>query len=172
MKQLSFLLLITLLFVGCQSKDAKTTAKVDTTNYPYTSKKAYNWEMNSDSKNMIIAMNALKAFASKDTAALKPLIADSIHLSVDGYELNGTRAEFLKAAQQEMDKYNSISINMDDYESVVSADKTEEWVSLWYTQHSEGKDGKKGSVNMFNDIKIEKGKVTKWNEYVRHAMEK
>ncbi|MFA6277796.1 MAG: hypothetical protein WC622_13670 [Pedobacter sp.] len=166
MKRLSILLLPTLLFVGCQSKDSKTIK------YPYAVKKAYNWGMNPDPKNMTIAMNALKAFASRDTAALKTFMSDSVHLSADGYELNGTRAEFLKAAQQEMDKYNSITINMDDMESVVSEDKTEEWVSLWYKQYGESKDGKKSSISMFNDIKIENGKVARWTEYVRHPMER
>jgi len=173
MKQLSLLFLGILLFAACQNKEAETTeVKPDSATYPYTIKEAEKWEMNPDSKNMIIAMGVVKAFENRDTAALKEFIGDSINLVVDGYEFNGLKADFIKSAQEEMNKYKTILIKMEDAESVTNADKSKQWVSLWYKQYWEDKDGKKDSVNYFNDLKIKDGKVIVWSEYVQHAMKK
>lgn len=173
MKKLSTLFLCALLFASCQNKDVTTTdVKTDTTHYPYVIKDAENWEMNSDSRNLLIAMGAIKAFENRDTAALKSFIGDSINLVVDGYEFKGVRADFIKVAQEEMDKYKSITIKMEDAESVSNKDKSKQWVSLWYKQYWEDKTGKKDSVNLFNDLKIKDGKVVIWSEYAQHAMKK
>ncbi|TCD00661.1 hypothetical protein EZ449_20055 [Pedobacter frigidisoli] len=174
MKKISSLFVIALFFAACQNKEAKTTdsATADTTKYPYTPKKNRNWEMNADSKNMVVAMSALKAFANLDTTSLKPLLGDSLQLNVDGYEFKGTSSQFLKEAKHEMDKFKSIKIMLEDMESVISKDKTEEYVSLWYTQASEMKDGKTDTVNFFNDFKLKNGKVVHWSEYVQHPMKK
>ncbi len=173
MKKLAILFLGALIFASCKNKETSTAeVKSDTTTYPYIIKDAETWEMNSDSKNMVIAMSAVKAFENRDTAALKAFIGDSINLVVDGYEFNGTRADFLKNTQEEFGNFKSITIKMDDAESVSNKDKSKQWVSLWYKQYWEDKDGKKDSVNFFNDLKIKDGKVVIWNEYVQHAMKK
>jgi hypothetical protein len=174
MKKLTFLILIALSFAACQNKETTATAgsSSDTTKYPYTVKDPKEWEMNTDPANLLLAMNTVKAFENLDTAALKPFIGDSIHLVVDSYEFKGLKADFLKTAQGEMDKYKSITISLQDKESVISKDKAEEWVSLWYKQVSETKDGKKDTVNLFNDLRIKNGKVIIWSEYVQHPMKK
>lgn len=173
MEKLFVLFLGTLLFSACQNKETVTTdTKSDTALYPYVIKDAEKWEMNTDSKNLLIAMNAVKAFENRDTAALKAFIGDSINLVVDGYEFKGLKADFIKSAQEEMNKYKSITIKMEDAESVTNKDKSKQWVSLWYKQYWEDKDGKKDSVNYFNDLKIKDGKVVIWSEYVQHAMKK
>lgn len=174
MKKLSFLFLVALSFAACQNKETMATggSSSDTTKYPYTIKDPEEWEMNSDPKNLLLAMNTVKAFENLDTTALKPLIGDSIHLIVDSYEFKGLKGDFLKTAQMEMDKYKSITITLQDRESVISKSKKEEWVSLWYKQVSEMKDGKKDTLNFFNDLRIKDGKVIIWSEYVQHPMKK
>ena len=173
MKKLNALFFGVLLFAACQNKETATTdVKSNATVYPYTIKDAEDWEMSTDSKNMVIAMSAVKAFENRDTAALKAFIGDSINLIVDGYEFKGLKADFLKSAQEEMNKYKSITISMEDAESVTNKDKSKQWVSLWYKQYWEDKDGKKDSVRYFNDIQLKDGKVVIWSEYVQHAMKK
>lgn len=174
MKKLSLLFSIALLFAACQNKDVVTTdsAKADTTKYPYTPKKIQGWEMNRDSKNTVVAMSALKAFQNLDTMALKPFLGDSIHLTIDGYEFKGTNTQFLKEARHEMDRFKSIQIELQDMESVINKDKTDEYVSLWYKQISSFKDGKADTVNLFNDFKLKGGKIIEWSEYVQHPMKK
>ena len=174
MKKLSMLFFATALLAACQNKETTATAgsSADTTKYPYTIKDPKEWEMNTDPANLLLAMNTVKAFENLDTAALKPFLGDSINLVVDAYEFKGLKADFIKTAQMEMDKYKSLTITLQDRESVISKDKTEEWVSLWYKQVSETKDGKKDSVNFFNDFRIKNGKVIIWSEYVQHPMAK
>ncbi|RZL44003.1 MAG: hypothetical protein EOP00_21830 [Pedobacter sp.] len=174
MKKRSSLFLITLLFAACQGKETETTANLtaDTTKYPYEVKTPEDWEMNPDPKNLLVAMKALKAFENLDTTELKKYIGDSINLVVDGYEFKGRKAEFIKEAQMEMDKHKSITIKMEDRESVINKDKSKAWVSLWYKQYWEDKTGKKDSINYFNDLKIKDGKIVVWSEYGQHAMVK
>jgi hypothetical protein len=63
--------------------------------------------------------------------------------------------------------YKTISIKMDDWESVISKDKKDEWVTLWYTQHWETKAGVKDSSAIINDLKIKDGKIIRLDEYTR-----
>jgi len=174
MKKISIAIVGTLLFAACQPKETSSTTNevADTTKYAYTLKKDHHWEMNPDHKNLQTALNALKAFATLDTAALKPLIGDSVELTVDYYQFKGTGNQFIKEAKTHMDKFNSIEINMTDWESVISKDKSEEWVSLWYEQVSKMKDGKIDSVSYFNDFKLQNGKIVAWSEYAQHPMKK
>lgn len=175
MKKILSLSLIALLFAACQNKEAKTkdsATTADTTKYPYTVKKVQNWEMNSDSKNLVTAMTFIKTFENLDTASMGKVLADSVWLTLDGYQFKGTKPEFLKQVQGEFAKMSSFKIQMQDAESVINKDKSEEWVSLWYSQVSTTKDGKVDTVNLFNDIKLKDGKVIGLSEYVQHPMKK
>jgi len=55
---------------------------------------------------------------------------------------------------------------------VINKDKSEEWVSLWYSQVSTTKDGKSDTVSLYNDIKLKDGKVFRLSEYIQHPMKK
>lgn len=56
---------------------------------------------------------------------------------------------------------------MNDYESVISKDKKDEWVTLWYKQITTDKKGKVDSISVVDDIKIENGKITVLDEKSR-----
>ncbi|MDQ0639434.1 PBP1b-binding outer membrane lipoprotein LpoB [Pedobacter sp. W3I1] len=148
MKKLSSLIMAALLFAACQNKEAKTadTATADNTKYPYTIKQVQNWQMNPDTKNAITAMTLIKTFENLDTASMSKVLADSMALDVDGYKFKGTKAQFLKEIQGEFNKMKGFKIEMQDMESVVNKDKSEEWVSLWYSQVSTTKEGKSDTV--------------------------
>jgi len=174
MKQLPSLLFAALLFAACQNKEVKTTdaATADTTKYPYTIKKEQNWEMNPDSKNAVTAMTLIKTFENLDTANMGKVLADSVAFDLDGYRFKGTKPQFLKEIQAEFEKMKGFNIEMQDMESVVNKDKTEEWVSLWYNQVSTTKAGKADTVALYNDIQFKNGKVVRLSEYVQHPMKK
>jgi hypothetical protein len=55
--------------------------------------------------------------------------------------------------------YSAVKIKMNDWESVISADKTEEWVTLWYKEYHTDKKGNVDSMGVVDDLKIEKGKA-------------
>ncbi len=174
MKKLSTLIVATLLFAACENKEAKTTdtTTADSTKYPYTIKQVQNWEMNPDTKNAVTAMTLIKTFENLDTASMSKVLADSMALAVDSYQFKGTKAQFLKEVQGEFNKMKGFKIEMQDMESVVNKDKSEEWVSLWYNQVSTTKDGKTDTVALFNDIQLKNGKVVRLSEYIQHPMKK
>jgi hypothetical protein len=61
----------------------------------------------------------------------------------------------------------NILIKMYDWESVVSKDKSEEYVTIWYKQIWEDMKGNKDSASLVNDIKMKNGKITELDEYTR-----
>ena len=56
---------------------------------------------------------------------------------------------------------------MQDWESVISKDKNEEYVTIWYRQYGENEDGKKDSIDVINDLKMKNGKIIGLDEYRR-----
>ncbi len=60
-----------------------------------------------------------------------------------------------------------MEVKMQDWESVISKDKKQEWVTLWYTQKWEDMKGKKDSADIINDINIKNGKIVRLDEYTR-----
>ncbi|MDQ6889125.1 MAG: hypothetical protein M3Z56_02435 [Bacteroidota bacterium] len=56
---------------------------------------------------------------------------------------------------------------MQDWESVISKDKSEEWVTIWYRQKWEDMNGRKDSTDVVNDLKLKNGKIMRLDEYTR-----
>jgi len=59
-------------------------------------------------------------------------------------------------------------INMHDFESVISKDKKDEYVTIWYVETTTDKKGKTDSVAIVNDLKIVNGKIVALDEAIRH----
>jgi hypothetical protein len=57
---------------------------------------------------------------------------------------------------------------MNDWESVISADKKDEWVTLWYKQIQTDKKGKTDSLGVVDDAKIVNGKIVLLDEKIQH----
>lgn len=171
MRRIHLLFLAPLLMAACQPKPTAeaTSAGADSAlKLPYTLKKERVWEMNTDGHNLQAALNAIKAFEKNDTTAMKGLIADSIQVYYEGGEFKGKRADFLKAIKPEMDMYKNLQIDMEDWESVISKDKSEEWVGMWYKQKWQNDKGKTDSLQVYNDVQLKEGKLVKWVDYSRH----
>ena len=64
--------------------------------------------------------------------------------------------------------YGDLTINMQDYESVISADKQVEYVTLWYKQAWKDEKGKADSMNVIDDCKMKNGKMISLDEKVQH----
>ncbi len=56
---------------------------------------------------------------------------------------------------------------MEDWESVISKDKSEELVTLWYNYNTDTKAGVKDSVDVVNDMKFKDGKIVRLDQYTR-----
>lgn len=136
--------------------------------YPYTLSKPYqNWQAGSQ-QNAITVMKALKAFENGDLDACMTSFGDSVELCFDYLHTKLSNDSLKKWFTQERANYASLTVKMDDWEPVISSDKTEEWVTLWYKEIMTDKKGKTDSMSVINDAKMEKGKIVLLDEKTQH----
>ena len=176
MKKIFVIFLGAIAFAACNSKSstasesttdstgtASPTEKVD---YPYTIDHPDNWNIGS-SANTLTALTALKAFEDGDVEKSVGQFGDSVHLQFDALDTtlsnDGLKAMFTSLRNG----YKSINVKMSDWESVVSKDGKEEWVTMWYKQIWEDNKGKKDSADYINDIRLKNGKIIRLDEYTR-----
>ena len=180
MKKLALFFFAGIAFSSCNDQGAKTkevvkdSTSVTTTttpapaamNYPYTIKQPDNWESGSP-ENTMVALSALKDFENGKVAESMTYFGDSVHLQFDGLDKT-MPSDSLKALFTTFrNEMKSMEIRMDDWESVISKDKKEEWVTLWYRQKWENIKGKKDSADFVDDLKIRDGKIIRLDEYTR-----
>lgn len=172
MKQILAFFCMAFLVAACNNKQNKTTEATPTdaappaaeVTLPYTLASPYNnWSIGS-TENVAAAMNGLKAFVDNDFTALAATIGDSIVLDFDQLQVKLSRDSALKFFTTARAGYKDITIVMDDYVSVISADKKHEWVTLWYKQSWTDPKGMKDSMNVINDIKLSNGKMVALHE--------
>jgi hypothetical protein len=158
--------------LSCNNPAGKDTPKTDSAGgakpvYAYTISKPDNWETGS-SQNTAIALNALKAFEKSNIDESLTYFADTVKWRTDFMEgkfsKDTVKAMFTKARGD----MAAIKIDMRDYESVISKDKKDEYVTLWYMQTTTDKKGKTDSMAVINDMKIVNGKITELDEAFRH----
>lgn len=130
-----------------------------------------NWQMGS-TENVVAAMNSLKAFIDKDFAGIAATTGDSVELIFDYFHTKLSRDSAVKFFMEERNKYSELSVTMYDYESVISADKKNEWVTLWYKQRWKDAKGVADSMNVVDDVRIENGKMVELDEKVSHFPKK
>ncbi|MES2279731.1 MAG: hypothetical protein V4592_27110 [Bacteroidota bacterium] len=170
MKKAYLLFAIPLLMAACKQPAAKTDAPAAaaTPNYPYKIAHPDYWTMDTSHVNTMTALTTLKAFETMDTVTLKKGFADSLEFNYDGGKFKGPIAEFIKMTAGMSTTMKGLKIDMKDWESVVSSDKKEEWVTLWYIQKWTDDKGKADSVSLINDMQFKGGKIVKLNEYDMH----
>jgi hypothetical protein len=157
--------LCTLLFSCTDNKnDTELTANDSTDNkFAYTLDNP-EWKQGS-AENTRIAMAGLKAYETNNIAECITYMSDSIRFEFDGMEASMTRDSALTFLQQSRNMYKTLTVKMEDYESVKN-DKSE-FVSLWYKQIMETQDGIIDSLEVINDFKMKDGKITMINQKAR-----
>ena len=167
MKKVLLLLLPATMLLACNNESATTeTSKSDSTstsksedvNLPYTVERTPDWERG-DNANVAVAMNALRAYEVNDLNAFKQYVADSVEFYADTFIFKGSKDSLSKILGNWRNQTDSLQVKMQDYESVKSKGRGEEWVGLWYTEVNTTK-GKTDSMMVMDDIKIVNGKVT------------
>lgn len=178
MKKTIFVALASAFIFSCNSKpeSTETTAKdsaaaepvVENISYAYTPvhHQPDNWDMG-DQKNVALVLASLKAFENGKVEDALAAFADSVQWSADGFDKKLSKEEIRKEFTDAWAKMASTKIDMDDYETVVSKDKKDNWVGLWYKQTTTYKSGKKDSLYFMDDLKIENGKITVLDEKQR-----
>ena len=176
MKKLTVILLSGILFScnnnGTATKDvAKDSASGSATvasnpAYPYTIKHPDFWEIGS-SANTLAALSGLKAWEEGKMGESVKYFADSVHVQFDGLDKKLSNDSLKSMFTSSWNNYKSVQVRMEDWESVISKDKSQEWVTLWYTQIWETKAGVKDSSAIINDLQLKNGKIVRLDEYTR-----
>ena len=176
MKKIFIIFLGAIAFAACNSKSSTateattdstaTTSPTEKIDYPYTIDHPDNWNIGSSS-NTLTALTALKAFEDGNMEKSVSQFGDSVHLQFDALDTtlsnDGLKAMFTSLRNG----YKSINVKMSDWESVVSKDGKEEWVTMWYKQIWEDNKGNKDSADYIDDIRLKNGKIIRLDEYTR-----
>lgn len=169
MKQTAIVAFAVLSLFSCK-EDASTKTGNDSIpaklEYAYTIQNPDNWERG-DLKHVQTVMAALKAYETGDIAASVKNFGDSVELKFDGYEAKLSNDSLKAFFAQGRSSSASITIKMDDWESVISKDGKTEYVSLWYKEIRTDMKGKTDSVETMDDVRIEKGKIVSLNQKIR-----
>ena len=143
-------------------------AKAADVQLPFTLAEPYkNWQMGS-TENAVTAMQSLKAFVDRDFTGLAATLADSVEVRMDNFQSKKiSRDSAIKLFTEMRGTYQDIKITMYDYESVIAADKSEEWVTIWYKQVWTDDEGKKDSLSVIDDFKMKAGKMAVLDEKIQ-----
>jgi hypothetical protein len=171
MTKIFFIAVIALLAIGCTNKteskndDNMVSASSEKIDYAYVPKNHQpdNWDRG-DQKNVALVLNALKSWADGNIDESLKYFADSVNVAMDGIDKKVPK-DTLKTWFNHDNV--TIQIKMDDYETVTSKDKKDNWVSLWYTEVHTDKTGKVDSVYNMDDLKIDNGKIVVLDQKAR-----
>jgi hypothetical protein len=122
-----------------------------------------NWQIGS-TENVVVAMNSLKTFIDKDFTAMAATIGDSLYVDFDNYQAKMSHDSAVNWFTAMRPMYNDLKVTMYDYVSVISGDKSEEWVTFWYKQWWKNDKGVADSMNVTDDIKLKNGKMIELDE--------
>jgi uncharacterized protein YxeA len=176
MKKVIFFLLVIISVVSCSDSttaktdstdsSAITTTATDYSSYPYTIKNPDTWETG-NKQHTLNVLKSLKAYESGNIDEAVSYFADSVRIRFDELDAKVSNDSLKAMFKQLRGMSKMVKIDMHDWESVKSKEKNEEFVSLWYTQHWEDNNGKKDSLSVMDDLKIENGKIVELDEKTR-----
>ena len=180
MKKIFFYASVVLIAASCNNKGEETkTATADSTatvsNEPakpapelaYTLDHPYGDWQPGNAQNTATAMNALKGFATNNIAESLTNFGDSVRIRMDNYDEKVSHDSLNALFTTWRNNYSTVVIHMEDYLSVISKDKKDEWVTMWYKQINTDKKGKVDSVYCVDDVKLANGKIIVLEEAVR-----
>lgn len=173
MRKFFFIGAFALIIISCNNKASTETTTTteptkDTITYAYLPDgHDPDYWMPGDMKNAAIALNAIKGWETGNVDMAVATMADTVLWKADGFSgkvpKDTLRANFIDFWANT----SNVKVSMGDYESVISKDKKEEWVTVWYKQVVTDKSGKMDSASVVDDIKIENGKITVMDEKQR-----
>ncbi len=164
MRRLIPIVVCLFLLVACNNsesttvKDEKSDSATADIAYAYTTRNKPNWEIGNPA-NVAILLNALKAFETGKLDELNQYFADSVEFSADYVYFHGKRDSLLNIFRKDWETMQSMTVEMNDWETVHGKDNNEDWVSIWYKAKWVGKDGKTDSSFFMDDAKIVNGKI-------------
>jgi hypothetical protein len=178
MKKVLVFTAIAIFLISCNNRSESTATTADTTKttasatedlvYPYTLDEPYRDWQPGDKQHAVTVMKGLKAFENGDIDGCVAAFGDSVDLRFDHFRAKLSHDSLKKFFTQERANYNSLTIEMGDWESVISKDKKTEYVTMWYKQKWTDKKGKTDSLAIVDDAKIVNGKIVELDEKIQH----
>jgi ketosteroid isomerase-like protein len=175
MKKILFILIISMLYVACNtapSSEAKTAdsaspakASEPALTMPYTASFSSDISIGKQSDALTV-LNSYKAWETGDMTALANTLSDSVDMNFsDGTKFTGTRDSAVQMAKKYRDDIASIKIDVDVWLPVHSNDKNEDAVLVWYKEIDTYKNGKVDS-NHYSEINgLKDGKINYVESY-------
>jgi hypothetical protein len=177
MKKILLISSLAIFVLACNNNDAKDTKTGDSTKMaeiktdtkvipemPYALDRPYqNWQAG-DPQHALTVMKSLKAFQNGDINTCIEGFGDSVTVGFDNFQAKLTKDSLKASFTQWRANSASINIKMDDWESVISSDKKNEWVTLWYKEYNTDKKGTVDSMAVVDDCKIVNGKIVVLDE--------
>ncbi|MDB5226009.1 MAG: hypothetical protein JWN78_202 [Bacteroidota bacterium] len=172
MKKLFIYVALLLFAVACKPKattDASgTPAAAAPSDMPYTPDRPWkNWGVG-DPQNSATVMKMLKAWEKKDVAQALSYFADSTEMAFDNYRAKLSHDSMKPFLDRTLADYKTVSVKMDDWESVVSEDKKDAWVTVWYKQTWVDNKGVTDSLDVTDEARLKDGKIDAFVEYTMH----
>jgi len=136
--------------------------------FPYTLPEPYaNWQPG-DQQHAVNVMKALQAYEKGDVAACMEYFADSVAMHFDYWDTKLSKDSLQKFFTARRASFTSLQVTMSDWESVISEDKTKEYVTMWYKEKWVDKTGKADSIRAVEDCKIVNGKIAEMDQKIQH----
>src|SRR5215203_4310454 len=155
MKHLLILAFAAFTLVSCNDKAATATtetkpadstttveAPAETLNYAYTLEKPYRDWQPGDKNHAVMVMKSLKAYEDGDIGGCVTAFGDSVSLRFDRFFARVSNDSLKKIFTASRGNLTSQKVQMHDWESVISKDKKDEYVTLWYKEVNTDKKGK------------------------------
>ena len=114
-----------------------------------------------------LGLTALKAFEEGDVAKSVTQFGDSVQLQFDALDTTLSNDSLKAMFTRLRSNFKTIKVKMADWESVISKDGKEEWVTMWYNQIWEDNNGHKDSAAYIDDLRLKDGKIIRLDEYTR-----
>ena len=177
MKQIIFYACCIVFAISCNNSAEKSTTadstkmadiKMEELVYPYTLDKPYkDWQAGSQ-QNAVMVLKMLKAWETKNFTECASYFGDTLDISTDYYHQVLPKDSILGMLESSWANYASVNVKMQDWESVISADKKVEYVTMWYKQAWTDAKGVKDSLNVIDDCKMANGKMIELDEKIQH----
>lgn len=170
MKKIIIYACILLLAVACKTKQNEESAATDkpaaeSADYPYTLKDGWkNWQVG-DPKNSLTVLKMLKAWETKNVPECISYFADTSEWALDRFHARIPHDSLTNFILGSYADYKDLKVRVQDWESVISADKKDEWVTVWYRQSWINTKGVADSVDLINEAKLMDGKIVYYDEY-------
>jgi hypothetical protein len=172
MKQILFVIGISILLFSCNAKNdtdntgEKSNKNKDTTSYAY--KATYSSDVTIPSKPEFaqIVLTVWKMFESNQIDSMRKYYADTVTYDmVNGMRFYGSSKDLLEFARKDIAELDSLRFDILMWQSVHINDKNEDWVYIWARERRYDKHGKADTSLIHEQWKIENNKVTYFNQF-------